>query len=215
MAFLGAGQKKLPRQLWKWQSPLCDDVAQQGAGGAHHGDAHQPLGTGVTRPPPARSRVLRGSVGSPHVGMQSPPECPGEWGQGRAGGAAARAPSEPPPGRRCSFRPETPKPRSPKDTIAGAEGRLRCPRTTRSRAPARGRSMVEASGRSCGAWASLNSSQGPAPGSRRRDRPRAGHSVPVSQPPARCLLHLQGSCPRHPHRSPRDCSSRDLGQVRI
>lgn len=53
---------------------------------------------------------------------------------------------------------------SPKDTIAGPEGRPRCPRRTCSRAQARVRSMVGPSRLSRCAWTLFNSSQAPPPG---------------------------------------------------
>lgn len=66
---------------------------------------------------------------------------------------------------------------SPKDTIAGPEGRPRCPRRTCSRAQARVRSMVGPSRLSRCAWTLFNSSQGPASWQRVEQGPRAGHSA--------------------------------------
>lgn len=143
---------------------------------------HLPLYTQQETTVVSRLKMLRGlggAVHTSHLSLGSPTRCPSR-GQGLSGDAAS--PGNPRDGDRegtaaqrlsnaleATTRAEmlllACKPiHRRKDTIAGAEGRPRCPRRTCSRAPARVRSMVGASRRNCCATAraTLNSSQGPA-----------------------------------------------------
>lgn len=147
---------------------------------------HQPPRQGESPPTPhptPNTRILRG-CGGQYMGMRPPSGSLGEWGPRKAGCAetlwrpwshhlGGGAPSS------LSTRNPTLR---PKDTIAGAEGRLRCPRTTCSRVLARGKSMVEAADQAAGSGPHLTRREAPPPGCGTAGRLRTDAEPPPTSP---------------------------------